>query len=129
MARERDAPREPRGKILLFRRLRSSRSNGASDSDELDPEDAARVRRALIALWFTRAWIVAAWLLAALRVHRAAVTREVFGAEASIAFLVAVAIPLWRVRVVASVVGEVARAFRRRRPHPGGPPDPKSHAA
>ena len=129
MASERDAERQPRGKVLLFRRLLSGRSSAGKEAKALEAEHAARIRRARVALWFNRAWIVAAWFIAASRVHRASVSREVFGVEASLAFVVAVAVPLVRVRALAAVVGEVATALRRRRLPSGGPPDPKSHAA
>ncbi len=129
MASERTPHSERPGKLLLFRRLRSNLPGAASDARTLDAERAARLLRARLALLLTRSWIVAAWLLAALRVHRAVVSREVFGAEASLAFLVAVVVPLARTRAVVSVVGEVAHALRRRRARTDGPTGPKSHAA
>src|SRR5690242_13384491 len=121
MASEREGQRESRGKILLFRRLRFGRSSTTWEADQLKADRAARIRRQRVALWFTRFWIVAAWVLAASRVHRAIAAREIFGAEASLAFLIAVVVPLARVRAVASVVGEVATALRRPKTRSGGP--------
>jgi hypothetical protein len=65
-------------------------------------EAEAMRRRRQLAQWLDGMWLLFAWILAASRLSFAVSHRQVFGAEASTAFLLVVSMPLIRARRVAA---------------------------
>jgi hypothetical protein len=63
--------------------------------------------------WPGLAWTLLAWLLAVSRVRLAAVQREVFGAEATMAFVVAVLMPVAQGRQIVAAARTTIAALRR----------------
>jgi hypothetical protein len=64
-------------------------------------------------VWSVRVWLILAWVLAAGRVHLAATQHEVFGLEASLAFVVMVVMPVVRAPNIARVVADGVRALKQ----------------
>jgi hypothetical protein len=104
---------EPKGKLLTF--PPSGRSAHAGDVRVTQMMQVARAESRLRQLddWNGRAWMVLAWMLGAYRLHLAVVQREVFGLDASLAFLFAVLMPIMRARGIARALAELVRPLRR----------------
>ena len=115
-----DPPVETTGKVLTF----------PSPDSEFPPADAeveatAGTARVNVALAMRRrrrqaqrlglAWMLLAWSLAASRLSFVVTHRQVFGTEASAAFLLVVSLPLILARRVAGAVRGVAGALRSAR--------------
>jgi hypothetical protein len=65
--------------------------------------------------WISVSWVLLAWTVAAGRLRFAITHHQVFGVETSMAFLVAVLIPVMRARRIAQTVREVVVVLRRAR--------------
>jgi hypothetical protein len=99
------------GKLLAF--PAKGRSSVPSAADSVRAACAAvERRRQQLAQWTGRFWIVLAWLVAVDRIHVAANSGEVFDLGDSLAFLVAVLMPLARARSIFTLLGAVGRALR-----------------
>jgi hypothetical protein len=94
-------------RVLEHRNERGAKVIAFPRSDRrLEP---AAPERARPPSWPMFLWWTLAWIVAAMRVHAAAVAHEVFGLEASLAFVVAFALPLVSARQLCSVVRTAAR--------------------
>jgi hypothetical protein len=107
-----------KGKLLAFRpRPRSSHSLPTHAARVSDGADVER-RMQLVDHWSVQLWLLLAWMLAVGRLHLAVVQREVFGPEATLAFLLAVVMPIVRARTlfrtVHIAVQRLRDAFRAR---------------
>lgn len=100
------------GRVLPFRR-RGSGSSGGGGRFDGDAAQAipARTPRPLPEWPAVTAWCVFAWCVAATRLRLAVVSHEVFGVDATLAFLVAVVLPLLCAKSVVRVVRHAARRW------------------
>jgi hypothetical protein len=103
-----------KGKLLAFRpRPRSSRSLPTGSARVTSgTEVERRVQLADADHRSAQIWLLLAWLLAAGRLHLAVAEREVFGPEATLAFLLAVVMPIVRVRKLARALHTAAQLLR-----------------
>lgn len=83
------------------------------------PAPARRIRR--WDQWGVHLWLVAAWLVAFDHLQHAVARREVFGVLDSLAFLVAVVMPILRIRALLEWFSRTPRVKPRRRR--SDPPD------
>jgi hypothetical protein len=98
-----------KGKLLAFRAgPRSSHSLPAGLTGGAEVERRAQ----LVDHWSAQIWLLLAWLLAAGRLHLAVAEREVFGPEATLAFLLAVVMPIVRARKLARALHTAAQLLR-----------------
>ena len=118
MDRDRDPPVETTGKVLTFPFHGAEPEVAAAGVAGLDDARAAARRGRLSAAWIDGAWVLLATILAGYRVWIAVAHRQVFGAEASAAFVLVVSMPLIRARRIVAAVGRAVAALRRR-PSPG----------
>jgi hypothetical protein len=105
--------RTPKGKLLTFPQPGRAAHAGGVRVTRMTQVASAERRLRQLAEWRGRAWLVLAWMLAADRLHLAIVQREVFGPEASLAFLLAVLMPITHARNIVSALAELARPVRR----------------
>lgn len=111
MSRPRNPELEPMGKLLAFPPRGRSGIPSAAESVRAACAAVDR-RRQQLAQWTGRFWIVLAWLVAVDRIHVAAKNGEVFDLGDSLAFLVAVLMPLARARSIFVVLCDAGRALR-----------------
>jgi len=133
MDRPGNPPVETTGKVLTFPSPDSEFPPPAAEAEASAAGDArvnvalAMRRRRRQAKRLGLAWMLLAWILAASRLSFAVTHRQVFGIEASAAFLLVVSLPLILARRVAgalrSAAGALCSARRRRRgaDEPAGP--------
>lgn len=114
MDRRRDPPFEPRGKLLWIIPRRRRQATTA-DVALVQHERAQRRKDERAAAWLRGTWVAMAWVVSICRLHLGVVRHEVFGVESTMAFLVAISLPLLYGRRVVSAVRTVARALRRAR--------------
>jgi hypothetical protein len=101
-----------KGKLLAFRaRPRSSHALPAGSARGTGCAGVER-RVQLADQWSAQIWLLLAWLLAASRLHLAAAEHEVFGPEATLAFLLAVVMPIVRVRKLARALHTAVQLLR-----------------
>jgi hypothetical protein len=119
MDHRRNPPVEPTGKVLRLVPRRRGRPTTTLDVELVKEEREQRRRDQRAAAWFDAAWVALAWTVSVWELRRAIAHREVFGVETTIAFLVAIALPLVRARRIiaalrrgTAVLKEV-RAIRR----------------
>jgi hypothetical protein len=121
MARDREPPVEPTGKVLTF--------PSADRQPESTEEALARVAAAVRGEprrgqrwveWIDGAWVLLASVIAACRVWSAAEHREVFGVQASIAFALVVSVPVILARRILAALRHAGAARRRKGPGGGG---------
>ena len=111
MSRPRNPEIEPMGKLLAFPPRARSGIPSAAESVRAACAAVDR-RRQQLAQWTGRFWIVLAWLVAVDRLHVAASHGEAFDVPDTLAFLVAVVMPLVRVRSIFVLVCAGGRALR-----------------
>jgi hypothetical protein len=104
---------EMAGKILKFPRFALRRRGAPSNAAK--PHDGHGVvsTQQRAPGWINLTWALLAWSVAMGRVRFAITQHKVFGVEASLAFLVAVLIPLLRAKTIAHVAREVVVALTR----------------
>lgn len=98
-----------RGRVLLFPRPQPPALEQSPKPRDTTPFLLAPRSR----LWWLTWWVMA-WAVAASRVRLAAAQYEVFGVEATLAFLVAVVLPLVSVPQLFGMGGDALRSLRRR---------------
>jgi uncharacterized membrane protein len=86
-----------------------------ADVAQVREANALRRRQERAASWMNRIVLLLAWIVAVCRLELALTHHEVFGVVASMAFLVAVLMPLVHARSIAVAVREVAVELRRGR--------------
>src|SRR6266404_312847 len=104
MERHRNPQVDATGKVLRFPPISAGRAPTASDVAEVNQARVLRRREKRSALWIDGAWVLLAWIVAVCRLRLAIMQHEVFGAEASMAFLVVVLMPLMRAPRIIAVV-------------------------
>ena len=114
---QRDESHGPRGaRVFSFARARSKRLLQPRSARELAPRDnAVAAESPLRELLFWLPWWCMAWTAAALRLHAAAAQHEVFGLDASLAFMIAVVLPLMAAKRAFRIVSYLRTALRARR--------------
>ena len=112
MDRRRDPPFEPRGKLVWIVRQRR-RPATTSDVALVQHERAQRRRDERAAAWLRGTWVAMAWIVSVCRLRLGVVRHEVFGGEPTMAFLVAISLPLLHARRVLAAFRWVTKAFRR----------------
>jgi hypothetical protein len=122
MDRHRHSEIEARGNVLKFRPLRAGRPATTADVARAKEEQSLRHREQRLAVWVVRIWMLLAWLVALSRLRLALAHHEVFRADASVAFVVAVIIPIMRIKSIVAVLREAVAAVRRAKPGGGKEP-------
>ena len=113
MHRQQDPQVETKGKVLRFPSLGAGHAATASHIARVNAAHALQRREQRAAAWIGGAWVLLAWIVAVCRLHLAITQHQVFGAEASMAFLVAVLLPLMRARSIAAAARDALVALRR----------------
>lgn len=105
---------EANGNVVRLRAARSGRAVTESDVARANKERALRNRQDRLAAWCRGTWVLVAWALAVYRLRSAIVLHVVFDAEASLAFLVAVLMPILYGKSLISGVRAALIARKRR---------------
>src|SRR5258708_35897838 len=100
---------EKAGKIL--RLLRPRRPRKAPDGAKVIEARVMESRRRRALTWISGAWVLLAWIVAACRLRSPVMHHEVFGAEAGMAFLVVVVLPLMQAGRIADAAREAVIAL------------------
>jgi hypothetical protein len=100
--------RQKTGRVLPFPPVARASARATRVERDVAAPDPAQHSRAWWLAWWSMAWIVAA-----ARVRLAAAQHEVFGVEATLAFLVAVVLPLLSLRQMLQLGGLALAPFRR----------------
>jgi hypothetical protein len=122
------ADKPPRKKVVTLRpRVRDDESKPATVPVAEDPRSLWRRRQQLV-LWAERGWVLLAIVFAAHRLWSEVTRREVFDAEASMAFALVVTAPLLIGKGVWTIVGSAIRALARKRRQRSVSESPRSDA-
>jgi hypothetical protein len=103
------------GKILKFPLLGPKRGAHASGRASVLEARIFERRRRRLAQWINGIWMLLAWAVSAFRVRFAIGHHQVFDAEASIAFVVVVLMPLMLAPKIITAIREAILALRRAR--------------
>jgi hypothetical protein len=114
MDRQRDSLFEPRGKLVRIVR-QGRRPATTTDVALVQHERAQRRKDERAAAWLRGTWVVMAWVVSICRLRLGVARHEVFGVESTMAFVVAISLPLLHGRKVVAAVRSALKAFRRAR--------------
>jgi hypothetical protein len=113
MERHRSSQAEKGENVLAFRPVRSGNLRRYSGIAPVNEERGLLVREDRLGTWSKGAWVLLAWLLAMSRLLPAARHHDVFDNETSLAFVVAVLMPVLYWRSFVSALRETAVALRK----------------
>jgi hypothetical protein len=124
MDRRRNPPFESTRNVLrLAPPLSRRRPLTTLDVAMVHQERAVRRREQRAVAWLETSWVLLAWILSLIHLRSAIANHVVFGIESSIAFVVAVALPIARGRRIfmalrrTAIAVKEARAARRAKAH------------
>ena len=108
---------EPGAKVLKFRSLRPRRGRVVTASEVAQIKEARvlQSRRQKIAAWLNEAWMVLAWIVALSLLTPALSHHRVFNIELSMAFVLAISLPMMRGGRIASAVRAALAGLSLRR--------------